>query len=111
MEQKRVWIYCRIAHQGLDAFLMAAQVEALKEYAFNNNFSVVGISTEYGSGLTLDRPGLIEVAKAVKAGMVDAVLVRSLSRIARGFLPAQEAISFLNKHNVGLILSDQSITF
>ena len=106
---KRVWLYCRIAHQGADDFSMMAQVDGLKEYASRNNLAVVGISTKYGSGLTLDRPGLIEVAKAVKAGMVDAVLVRNFSRIARGSLPIQQVVGFLTRHKVELILSDQDI--
>ena len=88
---------------------MMAQVEGVKEYASRNNLAVAGISTEYGGGLTLDRPGLIAVAKAVKAGIVDAVLVKNLSRIARGFLSIQQAVSFLNSHQVELILSDQDI--
>ena len=85
MGKKRVWMYCRIAHQSAaDDFSMAAQVESLKEYASRNNLSIVGISTEYGSGLTLDRPGLMEVKKAVQGNEVNAVLVKNLSRIARG---------------------------
>lgn len=111
MGKKRVWMYCRIAHQSAaDNFSMAAQVESLKEYATHNNLSIVGISTEYGSGLTLDRPGLMEVKKAVQENETDAVLTRNLSRIARGFIHAQQAIHFLSKHKVELILADQGIT-
>ena len=109
MGKKRVWMYCRIAHQSAaDDFSMAAQVESLKEYASRNNLSIVGISTEYGSGLTLDRPGLMEVKKAVQGNEVNAVLVKNLSRIARGFIPTQEAIHFLSRHKVELILTDQA---
>lgn len=111
MGKKRGWMYCRIAHQSAaDNFSMAAQVESLEAYASRHNLSIVGISIEYGSGLTLDRPGLMEVKKAVQENETDAVLTRNLSRIARGFIPAREAFNFLSKHKVELILADQGIT-
>ena len=47
MEQKKAWIYCRVAHNGSDsAELLAAQRNRLEAYAKEHGFEVVGTSTD-----------------------------------------------------------------
>ena len=82
MKKLRVALYCRVAHQ--DEFSLEAQANLLRHYAEEAGYTIVGVMAEYGSGLTLDRPALAEVTRAVCAGEVDAVLVKSISRIGRG---------------------------
>ena len=111
MAQKRVWIYCRIAHQSPDNdFAMTAQVRYLTEYAAKRGLPGAGVTTEYGNGLTRDRPGLKKVTDAVKNGKAEAVLVKNLSRIARSYLPMPEVVKTLNQYGAELISADEGVS-
>ena len=84
MEQKKVWIYCRVAHDGPDsAAVLAAQKNTLEAYAKEHDFEIVGASSDMGSGLTMDRPGLLDFHAVAEDGMVDALLIHSLTRLGR----------------------------
>ena len=76
----RVFIYCRVARD--DTFALEHQRFLLQLYAKRAGYTIIGAADEYGSGLTLDRPGMGKVTQAVLAGEVDVVLVhvRVLSR-------------------------------
>ena len=73
MENKRAWIYCRVAHP--DAHALAMQQSSLEAYAEANGFAVVGTTAEQASGLDFSRQGLAEVSGAVAAGDIDLLLV------------------------------------
>ena len=77
----RVFIYCRVARD--DTFALEHQRFLLQLYAKRAGYTIIGAADEYGSGLTLDRPGMGKVTQAVLAGEVDVVLVHSLTRIGR----------------------------
>ena len=77
----RVFIYCRVARD--DTFALEHQRFLLPLYAKRAGYTIIGAADEYGSGLTLDRPGMGKVTQAVLAGEVDVVLVHSLTRIGR----------------------------
>jgi len=79
MKAKRAWIYCRIANRDFFSDEIEYQLTALQRYAAANGLSVAGTTMEYGSGLTLDRPGLREVERQAKAGQMDALLVWDFS--------------------------------
>ena len=84
MEQKRTWIYCRIAYNGTDsAEILAAQRLSLDAYAKEHGFEIVGCSNDIESGLTMDRPGLRDFHAAVKDREVDILLIHSLTRLGR----------------------------
>ncbi len=84
MDQKRAWLYCRVAHNGLDsAEVLDGQRFRLENYAREHGFEIVGYSSDIGSGLTLDRPGLLAFHAAVEDGAVDVLLVLKLSRLGR----------------------------
>ena len=70
-----------------------------------------GAADEYGSGLTLDRPALQKVTKAVVAGRVDVVLVHSLTRIGREWGMAQSYIDLLTRHKVKLLCIRDRLLF
>ena len=55
MEQKKAWIYCRVAYNGPDSTeLLAAQRNRLEAYAKEHGFEVVGTSSDIASGLKFD---------------------------------------------------------
>ncbi len=84
MDQKRAWLYCRVAHNGLDsAEVLDGQRFRLENYAREHGFEIVGYSSDIGSGLTLDRPGLLAFHAAVEDGKVDILLLHSLTRLGR----------------------------
>lgn len=84
MEQEKVWIYCRVAHDGPDsAAVLAAQKNTLEAYAKEHDFEIVGASSDIGSGLTMDHPGLLDFHAAAEDGKVDVLLIYSLTRLGR----------------------------
>ena len=84
MEQKKAWIYCRVAHNGPDSeAILAAQRNGLEAYAKEHDFEIVGTSSDMGSGLTMDRLGLLEFHATAEDGEVDVLLIRSLTRLGR----------------------------
>ena len=62
MNDKRTWIYCRVAHP--DTWALAAQQRSLERYAERQGLTVVGTTAEHASGLNYSRRGLAEVSAA-----------------------------------------------
>lgn len=84
MEQKKAWIYCRVAHNGPDsAEVLERQRHRLESYAEDYGFEMVGVSSDIGSGLTMDRPGLLDFHAAAEDGNTDILLIHSLTRLGR----------------------------
>lgn len=84
MHQKRAWIYCRVAHNGPDsAEVLETQRHRLESYAKEHGFEIVGYSSDVGSGLTMDRPGLLDFHTAAEDGDTDILLIHSLTRLGR----------------------------
>lgn len=84
MELKRTWIYCRVAHSGPDsAKLLEGQQLVLENYARDHGLQIVGASSDKGSGLTFDRPGLLDFLDAVDDEAVDVLLLLELDRLGR----------------------------
>lgn len=84
MEQKKAWIYCRVAHNGPDsAEVLERQRHRLESYAKEHGFEIVGVSSDIGSGLTMDRPGLLDFHTAAENGDTDILLIHSLTRLGR----------------------------
>lgn len=84
MEQNRTWIYCRIAHDGpASTEALTAQRHSLGTYAKEHGLEVVGSSNDMGSGLTIDRPGLLDFHAAAESGEIDILLIRNLTHLGR----------------------------
>ncbi|WP_304577106.1 recombinase family protein [uncultured Bacteroides sp.] len=84
MEQKKAWIYCRVAHNGPDsAEILERQRHRLESYAKEHGFEIVGVSSDIGCGLTMDRPGLLDFHAAAEDGDTDILLIHSLTRLGR----------------------------
>lgn len=100
MEKNRVWLYCRTAQK--DEAAIEIQKRRLETYADEQGFSIAGVSSDQQSGLTLDRPGLLEVNRAVEEKLVDIVLVANLDRICRSAVGTVQYWEYLNQHGVRL---------
>lgn len=92
--QKRAWIYTRIDAPEDTHGVLKGQEKELMDYAGRLGFSVVGGSSDLGSGMDMDRPGLARVTESADQGRFDVLLVRSLSRLGRD--PAR-MIAFLSE--------------
>ena len=79
----RVWLYGRLSNDD-DAPVnsLENQMEILRAYAAENRFQVVGESWDDNvSGMRFDRKGLEQVSRMAEAGLLDAVIVKDLSRL------------------------------
>ena len=97
----RTWLYCRV--DSLDATVMELQQNALRDYAKQQGWDIVGLTAEQRSGLSLTRPGITEISHAVEQGLVDVLLIMNISRLGRGVLEAMNYIRWLKDHDVRLI--------
>ena len=107
MENKRAWIYCRVAHP--DAHALAIQQASLEAYAEANGFEIVGTTAEQASGLDFSRRGLAEVSNAVDAGEVDLLLVTDLSRLGRNVVKADAYLRWLEDRFVEVVCADGTV--
>lgn len=103
MEQrKRAWIYCRIDAPEDAHGILKTQKKELLSYAEQMGFEVIGSSDDLGNGLTPERPGLSECVKAAKAGKMDVLIVKSLSRIGQDTAETLDSLRELNRCGVTL---------
>jgi len=102
MNRKRVWLYCRVASRENSVELLAVQKQILKDYAKGHGLEIVGCSSDVGSGLTMNRPGLMEFHAAMEGGEVDILLLAKLSRRGRSLEEVFQYWWLLRKHRVRL---------
>ena len=107
MENKRTWIYCRVAYP--DAHALAVQQASLEAYAEAHGFEVVGTTAEQASGLDFSRRGLAEVSGAVADGKIDLLLVANLSRLGRDAGKTDAYLRWLGDQFVEVVCTDGSI--
>lgn len=100
MEHNNAWIYCRIDAPEDTHGVLKGQYEQLERYAEQMGFAVVGSSQDLGSGSSLDRPGLLAVREAAKAGDAQVLLVTSISRIGRDTVKTTDFIRTLGNCGV-----------
>lgn len=102
MEQKRVWIYCRVDRSDA-CNILETQKECLCHYAKANGLLVEGVTSEYGSGTTLLREGLNEVSAAAQAGRMEILLLANISRIGRNAVETGKYVNWLETVGVEVV--------
>ena len=80
----RVAVYCRLARADQNDTLLEVQKERLRVYAKERGYDIVAEIAEIGRGLSLNRPGIREMGGLAPRHMIDAGLVRRISRPCRG---------------------------
>lgn len=96
MEHNNAWIYCRIDAPEDTHGILKGQYEQLERYAEQMGFAEVDSSQDLGSGTSFDRPGLLAVQEAAKAGDCQVLLVTSVSRIGRDVVKTVDFIRTLS---------------
>ncbi len=103
MNREKVWLYCRIDKGGnMGEEPLEAQKYRLEKYAAAHGLSITGISEDTQNGISLERPGLLEVNRAVEEHLVDIVLVFNLDRLCRRTEDMIRYWNFLNQNKVRL---------
>lgn len=106
---KRVWLYGRIDRGGTSQVL-DCQMEYLRGWAKEQGWVIAGETREIRSGVFPDRPGLREVTQAAAEGWMDAVVIKSMTRLCRNYLDTYAYINRLQELGVGLVsIKDQAI--
>lgn len=104
---KKAALYCRIASKDDNAYQV--QQKQLMDYAIQSNlndFSFFGDNGE--SGITFERPMFQKLRNEIQNGMVTAVVVTEISRIARSILLVGQFFEFCDEYSVELITLDNS---
>jgi DNA invertase Pin-like site-specific DNA recombinase len=102
-DKLKVAVYIRVA--TADKSGVKSQEQTLAAFAERHNMVVSGVYTDNGaSGLSHDRPAFARLLEDVKAGGVNTILVKDLSRLSRSF---SDSSSLLNnvfpQHGVRLV--------
>jgi len=108
MSRKRFWLYGRVASP--DNYALSYQMEYLQHFAETWQLNVVGASQNETSGLTFDRPGLNQFLEKVKQRLVDALLVKDLSRLGRNYIEVQKLLDDLKAKGIEVFsISDMNL--
>ena len=107
----RVWLYARLSNdddQEMNSLLN--QQEICQAFAEQHGYIIVGQSFDDNvSGMKFDRRGLDELTAAVDADMIDAVIVKDLSRLGRHRTQTALFIDYLREHQVRVISATEGV--
>lgn len=87
-------IYTRIDAPEDTHGVLKMQEKNLLEYAEQMGFTVAGTSSDLGSGLNFERPGLQRMTAAAQGSEFELLLVKNLSRLGRD---TQRAFAFMEQ--------------
>ena len=101
----RVWLYTRLSNDDdREMNSLLNQREICQAFAEQHGYIIVGQSFDDNiSGMSFDRRGLDELMAAVDADMIDAVIVKDLSRLGRHRTQTALFIDYLREHQVRVI--------
>lgn len=113
----RAALYRRVSteEQAMHGFSLAAQLEALQEYAANHSMEIVGDYCDEGISARKpmrSRPAMGRLLRDVEAGKVDLILFTKLDRWFRNVRDYHTVQGLLDQHGVSwqAILEDYSTT-
>lgn len=102
---KRVALYARVSteEQAMHGYSIGAQVDALRQYAKQHNYFVVGEYVDEGISARKNykkRPALLELLQAVQEDRIDLILFIKLDRWFRNVAAYYQVQPLLEEHNV-----------
>lgn len=103
---RRAAVYNRVSTEDQDP---ALAMEDLRRAAAQRGLELALEVEETGSGARADRPGLLEVMRAARAGEVDVVVVARLDRFGRSTLDLLQNIRALGDAGVRFLCTQQAI--
>ena len=107
----RVWLYYRLSRDEDDELnSLMNQRSIIESYALRNGHTIVGESFDDNvSGMHFDRDGIAQLCEAVDTGLVDAIIVKDLSRLGRHRTQTAVFIEYLRKNNVRVLSATEGI--
>lgn len=107
----RVWLYARLSNDDdREMNSLLNQREICQTFAEQHGYIIVGQSFDDNiSGMSFDRRGLDELTAAVDADMIDAVIVKDLSRLGRHRTQTALFIDYLREHQVRVISATEGV--
>ena len=101
----RVWLYARLSNDDdREMNSLLNQREVCQAFAEQHGYIIMGQSFDDNiSGMSFDRRGLDELTAAAAADMIDAVIVKDLSRLGRHRTQTALFIDYLREHQVRVI--------
>ena len=107
----RVWLYARLSNDDdREMNSLLNQREICQAFAEQYGYAIVGQSFDDNiSGMSFDRRGLDELTAAVDADMIDAVIVKDLSRLGRHRTQTALFIDYLREHQVRVISATEGV--
>ena len=107
----RVWLYYRLSRDEDDELnSLMNQRSIIESYALRNGHTIVGESFDDNvSGMHFDREGIEKLCEAVDAGLLDAVIVKDLSRLGRHRTQTAVFIEYLRKNRVRVLSATEGI--
>ena len=107
----RVWLYYRLSRdEDEELNSLMNQRSIIESYALNHGYTIVGESCDDNiSGMHFDRDGIEQLTEAVDAGLIDAVIVKDLSRLGRHRTQTALYIDYLRKNHVRVLSATENI--
>ena len=107
----RVWLYYRLSRDEDDELnSLMNQRSIIESYALSHGHTIVGESCDDNiSGMHFDRDGIEQLTEAVDAGLIDAVIVKDLSRLGRHRTQTAVFIEYLRKNHVRVLSATEGI--
>ncbi len=104
-EIMRVWLYTRLSRDEDDELnSLTNQQNIIREYAEKNNFNIVGESFDDNvSGMHFNREGINKIYEAVENKLIDAVIVKDMSRLGRHKTQTALFIDYLRENDVKVL--------
>ena len=104
-DSMRVWLYARLSRDEDDELnSLTNQQNIIREYAEKNNYTVVGESFDDNvSGMHFNREGINKIYEVVENKMIDAVIVKDMSRLGRHKTQTALFIDYLRENDVKVL--------
>ena len=107
----KVWLYYRLSRdEDKELNSLSNQRNIIYHYATANGHEVVGESFDDNvSGMHFNRAGIDRICEAVEAGIVEAIVVKDLSRLGRHRTQTALFIDYLREHQVRVLSATENI--
>lgn len=106
MSEKKVALYCRVAH--MDQLAIELQKSGIERFAKSKGLVPYATYLDNGySGLSDDRPAFQQMNADIANGKIDVVLMVGVSRIGRQVDKVRAWLRQVSQHNVQVIFSQE----
>ena len=107
----RVWLYYRLSRDEDDELnSLRNQRSIIEGYAISNGHEIVGESFDDNvSGMHFEREGIARIYEVVDAGLIDAIVVKDLSRLGRHRTQTALFIDYLRENQVRVLSATEGI--